>query len=152
MANNMNLHLIEKSEPLTPDNINANFSKLDVLGTDYVIESGMKGSWWYQKFKSGRLYCGIDNRNFGNQKLEKAWGTVVYRTPYLSWGAYPITFATKPHVDIGFNGDRNSATRTSWAVAQNTTSATQAPKFIICDFVSNDLNPDCSIFVCGRYK
>ena len=43
MANNMGLVTINSSDFVSPEPINNNFEKLDVLGLDYIVETGNAG-------------------------------------------------------------------------------------------------------------
>ena len=50
---NMEIELIDGSDYISPEPINAGFTKLDVLGVDYVVERAQSGDWWYRKWHSG---------------------------------------------------------------------------------------------------
>lgn len=44
---------IAQSDYVSYSPINSNFTALDVLGKDYVIDQGNSGNWYYRKWKSG---------------------------------------------------------------------------------------------------
>lgn len=150
---NMNLVTINSSDYVSPDDINDNFDKLDILGLDYVVESGVSGEWWYRKWKSGRAECGIDNKNFGNMSHNIAWNS-MWRTPEQSFGAYPFSFSSRPFATIVFNSNSAGSTEHYSYIAQGSTSSTTAsPKFFLVDPGNTTLTDACfGIYVCGRYK
>ena len=152
MTNYMGLTTINSSDYITPSTINENFQKLDVLGLDYVTESGTSGEWWYRKWKSGRAECGIDNKQFAEFSNWTPSGLGGYRSPDFSFGAYPFSFASRPFTSIIFEGDANNADRGSYCVPRNSTSTTLSPSFFIMDGMQKSMKPTCGIFVIGRYK
>lgn len=153
MANNMGLVNIDPSDYVSPTDINNNFNKLDVLGLDYVVASGKSGEWWYRKWKSGRAECGIDFKDFGNQKmhLDPSLGN-AYETSDLSFGAYPFSFASRPYVHVQWEGDSDFSGRGAYAVTRNTHSTTQSPSFFVVDWIYPDMHLYAGIYVNGRYK
>ena len=151
MVDNMGLVNIDSSDYVSPSDINNNFKKLDVLGLDYVTESGKSGEWWYRKWKSGRMECGIDDKNFGNVAHTNAWSN-MYISAQLNFGAYPFAFASRPFTTITFQsntgGDHNS-----YISYISSTSTTTSPKFVLVDPNSGTANSaHFGIYVCGRYK
>lgn len=148
----MGLELINASDYVSPDPINRNFEKLDVLGTDYVTEQGTSGEWWYRKWKSGRAECGIDSKTFPRQTLVGTQFGDDWRTPTLSFGAYPFSFSAAPFSIIAFLGDVLVAHRGSYIVQGTTASTTQAHNFYVVDSHKDDMQPVCGILVVGRYK
>ena len=153
MSNYMGLESIDSSDYVSPTPINNNFAKLDALGRDYVVESGKSGEWWYRKWKSGRAECGIDWKDFGNQKLhmDANLGN-AYETTDLSFGAYPFSFTKRPFAHVQWEGDANVTWRGAYAVTRHTTSTTQSPSFFIVDWISQDMHLYAGIYVCGTYK
>lgn len=152
MSNYMGLTTILDSDYVSPTPINNNFAKLDVLGNDYVVEKGTSGEWWFRKWKSGRAECGVDSKQFEKQKMETLGTANMYRTQYLTFGAYPFSFAIRPYVSLIFEGDLTNAGRGSFAVPQHNTSTTQSPNFFIADWDKADMQPLVGILVVGRYK
>lgn len=154
MSNNMGLETINSSDYVSPTPINNNFQKLDALGVDYIVESGISGEWWYRKWKSGRAECGIDSKSFGDQNLtpDSVGKANMYRTFDLSFGAYPFSFAARPYVEISFEGDTHSSDRTSFTAKKNSTSTTMSPSFFVVDWSGGTMGLIAGIYVMGRYK
>lgn len=50
---NLGLTTIGGSDYVSYETLNKNFEALDVLGADYVTETGTSGMWTYRKWKSG---------------------------------------------------------------------------------------------------
>lgn len=158
MATTTNIMLLEHIDPsdyVTPTVINANFDKLDKLGVEYIIEAGKSGEWWYRKWKSGRLECGIDAKQFPRSNVH-VWGgagSELYATEQYSFGAYPFAFASRPHVQISFQHDSGRNGRGSVSILFNNDSATtRSPNFEVVDSWNAPITPICSIFVCGQIK
>lgn len=151
MVDNMGLTNIDSSDYVSPTDINNNFKKLDVLGLDYVTASGKSGEWWYRKWKSGRMECGIDDKNFGNVAHTTDWYG-MYISAQLNFGAYPFAFASRPFATISFQS--NSGTEhVSYVSYVSSTSTTTSPKFVLVDPRSGTANSaHFGIYVCGRYK
>lgn len=151
---NLGLDTINSSDYISPDVINKNFSKLDVVGKDYIVEQGTSGEWWYRKWKSGRAECGIDYKDFGNQNLgSSGWATNWYGTGQMSFGAYPFAFSKRPYTSIRFLNDSVLGTgRLSIVVEGATTSTTVSPNFYLVDASSGSCHPFFGIFVTGYYK
>lgn len=153
MADNMGLVNIDPSDYVSPDTINNNFKKLDALGLDYIVEAGYSGEWWYRKWKSGRAECGIDSKQFSAISLTTLGnGTNTYRTQYMTFGAYPFAFSSRPYTSITFEGDLGDSSRGSFVVSQHSTSTTTSPYFFIVDWLQKDMKPMVGIYVCGKYK
>lgn len=151
MATNMGLVNIDPSDYVSPDTINENFNKLDVLGLDYIVESGYSGEWWYRKWKSGRAECGIDYKNFGNVAHTTPWKS-LFISAQLSFGAYPFAFASRPFTSISFESASNGE-HDSYISYVTTDSTTTSPKFVLVDPNSKTANEaHFGIYVCGRYK
>lgn len=151
MANNMGLVSIDSSDYVSPTDINNNFKKLDVLGLDYVVESGKSGEWWYRKWKSGRAECGIDDKNFGNVAHTEAWYG-MYVSAQLNFGAYPFAFASRPFATITFQSNTGTEHK-SYISYVSSTSTTTSPKFLLVDPNSGTATAaHFGIFVVGRYK
>lgn len=104
MANTskLGLTLINGSDVVDYNVFNTNFNKLDVLGTDYVVQQGTSDRWWYRKWKSGRAECGIDNKQLGDIRTTEQWGG-IWASQTFSFGAYPIAFQSRPYASITFN-------------------------------------------------
>lgn len=151
---NLGLETINSSDYVSPTPINNNMEKLDALGVDYIVEEGTSGEWWYRKWNSGRAECGIDSKQFGEQTmLDIAVNGEIFRTPDLSFGSYPFSFASRPNTIIMFEGDLNWDNRASFICIRHSTSTTLSPNFYVADFdKTNKMKPMCGIYVCGRYK
>lgn len=151
MTDNMGLVSIDSSDYVSPTDINNNFKKLDVLGLDYVVESGKSGEWWYRKWKSGRMECGIDDKNFGNVAHTIKWSS-MYTSPQLNFGAYPFAFASRPFTTITFQSNTGGE-HVSYVSYVSSTSTTTSPKFVLVDPNSGTANSaHFGIYVVGRYK
>lgn len=151
MTDNMGLVSINSSDYVSPTDINNNFKKLDVLGLDYVVESGKSGEWWYRKWKSGRAECGIDDKNFGDVAHTTRWSN-VFISAELNFGAYPFSFASRPFVTVTFNSNTGQTHR-SYISYVTTTSTTTSPKFNLVDSNSGTATAaHFGIYVVGRYK
>lgn len=148
---NLGLERIEPSDYVSPETIDGNFQKIDVLGLDYITESGTKGEWWYRRWKNGRLECGIDDKNFGNVAHTIAWSS-FFLSAQLSFGAYPFAFASRPFATITFQSNTGSE-HNSYISYVSSTSTTTSPKFVLVDPNSGTANEaHFGIYVCGRYK
>lgn len=153
---NMNIELINSSDYVDPSAINNGFEKLDVLGVDYVTESGTSGEWWYRKWKSGRAECGIDSHTFADSAMTE-WGSGWYLTDIYSFPAFPFTFSTVPHSTIMFlyeeNGSYGGLIHIRAALSGGTY-LTMPPRFSIAHPTATTkyVKPKCSIFTTGRYK
>lgn len=151
----LSLEVIDSSDYVTPDVINANFQKLDKLGIDYVTEAGKSGEWWYRKWKSGRMEMGIDNKQFAKSGVHD-WGSNssgLWATNQYNFGAYPFAFTARPHVSISFLQDTSRNGRGSTVVIfNNDAPTTRSPNFEVVDSWNEDIQPICSIFVAGSYK
>lgn len=151
MVDNMGLVNIDSSDYVSPNDINNNFKKLDALGLDYVTASGKSGEWWYRKWKSGRMECGIDDKNFGDVAHTAQWGS-MYTSAQLNFGAYPFAFASRPFATISFQSNSGSEHK-SYISYVSSTSTTTSPKFMLVDPNSGTANSaHFGIYVCGRYK
>lgn len=100
LTEHLNMSLINASDYVDPSVINDNFSILDDLGVDYIIEQGQSGSWYYRKFKSGIAEC---------------WGRIAFAATTASGAVqsgftFPFSFSSAPVVAIscGVSG-RNDA-------------------------------------------
>lgn len=151
MADNMGLVSIDSSDYVSPTDINNNFEKLDALGLDYVTASGKSGEWWYRKWKSGRMECGIDDKNFGDVAHTTPWGG-MHISAQLNFGAYPFAFASRPFATITFQSSVGGE-HMSYISYVSSTSTTTSPKFVIVDPNSRTaVSAHFGIYVCGRYK
>ncbi|UNI72539.1 MAG: hypothetical protein [Chaetfec virus UA24_144] len=145
----MGLETINLSDYVSPEPINRNFAKLDPLGLDYVISRGTSGDWWFRKWKSGRLECGVDFRDFGDQAAVNWHGWFATKN-YLNFGAYPQAFRSKPFVMITYMGDARNSNRSSFVFQRANTSTTRSPDFYLCDVTNATWRPYCGIYVCGN--
>ena len=147
---NLDLEFINASDYVSPDPINNNFEKLDALGKDYVVESGTSGEWWYRKWKSGRLECGIDDKEFSDVSHNIAWGA-LYRSELLNFGSFPFAFESRPWAVVSYNSN-SGPIQTAFPIIQANTSSTQAPSFYLGAVVSGTMTkPHFGIYVSGKY-
>lgn len=159
MANNsptISLTNIDPSDFISPDTINANFNILaNALSVDYIVEAGKSGEWWYRKWNSGRMECGIDSKEFGKSEVH-AWGsanTGLYATKAYNFSAYPIAFASRPYSSIQFQHDKVRAVRGSFIIQfNNDTPTTKPASFEVIDSWNAPIQPFCSIYACGTWK
>lgn len=127
---NLDLETINGGNFVDHELFNRNYEKLDPLGRCFVVESGTQGEWWYRKWSDGRAECGIDDKEFAD-KQKAAWGS-MYRTPEMSFGAYPFAFAARPFATVSFNNCANSD-HASYVTQHASASTTQSPPFALCD-------------------
>lgn len=157
-SNNMGLSTINSSDFVSPDPINQNFEKLDVLGLDYVVEQGTSGEWWYRKWKSGRAECGIDAKQYDTMDLHEGIGnhSEFYFSNSLNLGAYPFAFSSRPFCQIVYEGDSaHGETDVTFPMLglHHSTSTTQSPDFWLMDFMpKTGMKPLFGAYVCGDYK
>lgn len=152
---NLGLDTINSSDYISPDVINKNFTKVDAVGKDYIVEQGTSGEWWYRKWKSGRAECGIDYKDFGNQNLHTGggWSINWNTTDSMTFGAYPFAFSKRPYTSIRFLYDSVLGSgRISFVMEGSTTSTTVSPSFYLVDASSGSCHPFFGIFVTGYYK
>lgn len=148
---NLGMEIVPTSDFVSPEPFNRNFTILDTLGVDYIVEKGTSGEWWYRKWKSGRAECGIDDKAFASQDHKDSWGS-MYSTKNMSFGAYPFSFSSRPFVTISFNSDSSGSHRSYISITSNN-STTQSPQFSLVDPNSGTIsNPHFGIYVCGKYK
>ena len=149
----LKLQKINTSDYVSPDTINDNFEKLDVLGVDYIVECGTSGEWWYRKWNSGRAECGIDDKNFGSVDCTKAWGGVYVGMVNLDFGAFPFAFSSTPYVNI-FPSNIKYGNSFNITVAAASNPLTKMPIFDIWRGtpISNIENVRACCYVSGRYK
>lgn len=150
---NLGLDVINASDYISPEVINKNFSKVDAVGKDYIVEQGTSGEWWYRKWKSGRAECGIDYKDFGDQNFASRGWSSFYGTDYMNFGAYPFAFSKRPYTSIRFLYDSVLGSgRLSFVVEGSTQSTTTAPSFFLADASSGACHPFFGIFVAGYYN
>lgn len=99
---NLGITKINESDYIIPDPINKAFDKFDESLADGVIEYGTKGDWWYRKWRSGRLECGVDAHNFGTYTTSTQWGSAqgIYVGGALTFGVFPIAFIEIPFFTV----------------------------------------------------
>lgn len=157
-SNNMGLATINSSDYVSPDVINQNFAKLDVLGLDYITEEGTSGEWWYRKWKSGRAECGIDTKQYDTMDLHEGLGNhnQFYFSNQLNLGAYPFAFANRPFCQVVYEGDSaHGETDITFPMLgmHHSTSTTQSPNFWLMDFMpKTGMKPMFGCIVFGAYK
>ena len=149
---NLSIDLLNSSDYVSVDPINNAIEKLDVLGADYIVESGTSGEWWFRKWKSGRAECGVDCKNFGTVSYKTAWGGLYRSDSNYSFGAYPFAFAERPYVSVTFLSS-DSSKQASFTVLQSAKDTASAPKFFFVDPYAETANNVCfGISVKGTWK
>lgn len=170
-TDNLGMTLIEGSDYITPDTINDNFEIVDALGKDYVKNCGTTSAgWWWRKWASGRMECGIDYYSFGNVAVElympkaKSSGVsttngLYQSTEILSFGSYPKSFSKNPFVVIsprnGTASDGN--TKAMQAHIRPKSSTTTSPGFRLRFWSDSGTllktmkDFYAAIYVCGSY-
>lgn len=148
---NLKIPLINGSDYVSPEPINEGFKKVDAIALDYVVASGYSGEWWYRKWHSGRMECGIDCKNFGNVPHTTPWSGLGYTSGPLSFKSYPFAFSQNPMAVISFLGTSDGSHVSYVSMKQGTT--TVSPTFYLADPNSNTAR-ECKfgIYACGRYK
>ena len=149
---NLLLESIDPSDYVSPDMINNNFTKVDKLGVDYVVEAGYSGEWWYRKWNSGRAECGIDDKRFDNWNRTSKWGSLYRTDSSRTFGAYPFSFKVRPHVEISQHSI-DGGSLGGYIFYNSSDSTTACPTFMSVDTVSSVIgHPHFGIYVVGRYK
>lgn len=156
LTTNLGLTLIDPSDYVDPEPINENFKFVDKLAIDYVTEQGKSGEWWYRKWKSGRLECGVDSKQFESKPMH-AWGNSennLWATQQYSFGAYPFAFSSNPYYSVTFLSDTLKNPYGCMILYFNNSSVTtMSPKFEILTSARDDnMQPVCGIYACGWYK
>lgn len=150
ITNNLGLESVDPSDYVSPTPFNANFEKLDALGLDYVTASGKSGEWWYRKWKSGRMECGVDDKNFGNVSIAQPWGG-MYVSNSMDFGAYPFAFVSRPFTAIVFQSTTGGK-HYGYVSYVSSTSMSTAPKFVLVEVHSGTENSaHFGLYACGRY-
>lgn len=148
---NLELEYINSSDYVSPDPINRNFEKLDGLGVDYITEQGTSGEWWYRKWNSGRMECGIDDKEFPNVSHTTAWGP-MYRSEPLNFGTFPFAFISRPWAVVSYNSN-SGPLQTAFPIIQANSSVTKAPSFYLIAVSSGTMSkPHFGILAVGKYK
>ncbi len=150
---NLDIEKLNSADYVSVDGINAALDKLDKLGVDYIVEQGTSGEWWYRKWRSGRAECGVDDKNFGNVDHKNEWGGMYTSSTNLSFGAYPVTFASRPFASISFNSNGTGTTHSSFVIYRSTADTSKSPSFGIADPNSGTVE-GChfGIYACGMVK
>lgn len=144
----LDLESINGADFVDNEAFNRNFDKIDPLGKCYVTEAGTSGEWSYKKYSDGTAECWIDDKAFADM-TKSAWGS-MYRTPEVSFGAYPFSFSARPYAVVSFNNCTNSD-HASYVTQHATASVTQSPPFALCDPNSGTVGaPHFGILVKGR--
>lgn len=150
ITNNLGLESVDPSDYVSPTPFNANFEKLDALGLDYVTASGKSGEWWYRKWKSGRMECGIDDKNFGDVSIAQSWGG-MYVSNSMDFGAYPFAFASRPFAAIVFQSTTGGK-HYGYVSYVSSTSTSTAPKFVLVEVhPGTEKSAHFGLYACGRY-
>lgn len=150
ITNNLGLESVDLSDYVSPTPFNANFEKLDALGLDYVTASGKSGEWWYRKWKSGRMECGVDDKNFGDISITQPWGG-MYVSGSMDFGAYPFAFAFRPFTAIVFQSTTGGK-HYGYVSYVSSTSTSTTPKFVLVEVhTGTEKSAHFGLYACGRY-
>lgn len=150
---NLGLSLINGSDVVDYNVLNSNFSAIDKVGKDYVVETGVNDRWWYRKWYSGRAEFGVDNWKFNDSVAKfSSWGGNFYHSQDFNFGPLPITITNKAFMQIVLSyclPDSGSI-----VVQRGISGSAQiAPPCYLVKPNNMDIN-ECqwSIFGCGRWK
>lgn len=149
---NLNIEKINPSDYVDPEVFNTVFDIIDKLGVDYVTEQGTSGDWWYRKWNSGILECGVYNKNFGTQKFGSSFtGTKWYiTTNSLSFGSYPFAFTSRPYASVSYNQGTKGQSR-QLVMQYPSSSLTVSPSFSLIGWQKEEV-VHCGIYVRGLYQ
>lgn len=153
---NLGLTLTTGSDLVDPvTDFSNNFKKLDALGMDYVIAQGKSGEWWYRKWNSGRVECGIDSKTFSTQTSHK-WAEAGYLCGPWTFPAYPFTFSSAPFVTILYRYEQNGygGLIHIHPASDEKNLLTQPPSFSVFDAGGPHTytNPRFGLYATGWYK
>lgn len=153
---NLGLTLTTGSDLVDPvAGFSDNFKKLDELGSDYVIEQGKSGEWWYRKWNSGRCECGIDSKTF-DSKTSSNWSNKGYLCGRWTFPAYPFAFSQPPFVTIMYRYEPNGFGGITHVhpVSNENSLLTQPPAFSVynADGPHTYKNPKFGMMATGWYK
>lgn len=140
MANTskLGLTLINGSDIVDYNTFNNNFNIIDKLGDDYVVEHGNRNPWWYRKWASGRMECGVDNNLKGNATCSTNWGGCFLSNEF-SFGAYPVAFTSRPYASVSFNY-ASSAMAAAAVVQKQISGGSTSPAFYILQPTTGTVN------------
>lgn len=154
----LGMRLIEGSDLVDPNVINDNFKIVDNIGTDYILESGNSGDWWYRKWASGRAECGVDHAAFANVvTATQLSGGAIYASRQLQFPAFPkeIGFIGDPLSIIEFKySSLNANQHIVWILNTAGTNTDRPPNFAIVATASNINLGTCYVgcYTLGRWK
>lgn len=158
---NLGIEKINESDYIIPDPINNAFDKLDESLADGVIEFGTKGDWWYRKWRSGRLECGVGAHNFGTYATSINWGSAqgIYVGSALTFGAFPVAFIEIPFYTVSLVKSDYPG-MAGWIGMGGGTNSSMAPLSKINSGYFYYANPNkttfnnmyCSCYAIGRWK
>jgi hypothetical protein len=152
-TSNLDLELVDLSDYVSPTPFNENFKKIDKLAADYIMESGKSGEYWYRKYKSGRMECGVDAKKFGTTDMVRMADS-SNRSGYYRFPAFPFAFKSQPLVFIAFLKDDNGAGECSIDY-NNSTTLTQPTTFAVVNWpvkaLPYKMTPTCGLYAMGYY-
>ena len=114
---------------------------------DFVVEQGMVSSWYVRKWQSGYAECWYKRKVDVN--LDTPWGAALYYG-IVNATSYPITFTEPPICQITCEcGDDNLPI---FIASGGSSTATQAPKALVCRTDARVANVTILYHVHGRWK
>lgn len=155
MANTSKLSLIlfQGSDIVDYNSFNSNFNKIDQLGDEYVIAHGSDGLWWYRKWSSGRMECGIDNNLKGNAECVNSWGGCFIHERPFEFGKYPDSgFSSRPYASVTFNYASSSAAAAAIVQKQQSGFTMSPPFYIIQPTRGTVTGCQFGIYCVGRWS
>ena len=75
--------------------------------TDFVVEQGMSGVWYYRKWNNGDAECWT--RDFHNTAFTKTWGSLYVGKDPIEPIDYPFEFVYKPVENVAINESEDDA-------------------------------------------
>ena len=120
---------------------------LNGIVSDFVIEQGRSGIWYYRKWYSGRAECWC-KRNI-NVDISAAWGSALFHG-VASAISYPFTFAEAPicQTTCEYGSDVAALLITSYGSSTNVAT----PALMLCRPDAKTVNCNILYHVHGRWK
>ena len=118
--------------------------------SDFVVEQGTTGIWYYRKWFSGKAECWAQKRL--NVAITTAWGAGIYYGTIagVSFPSNLFTEAPHCHITAEFGGNQQLA----WLCAGGSTTKDETPDLWFCrpDSTANAASFDVSFYAIGNWK